>query len=384
MQNFTYENTTRIHFGEGQIAQIANEIPKDAKVLVTYGAGSIKKNGVYEQVKEALKNHDWAEFSGIEPNPQYDTAMKAVNKIKEEGFNYLLAVGGGSVLDGTKFISAAVNYKGNDPWELLTTGDIAVTDALPIGCILTLPATGSETNCFAVVSKGNNKLSFKTPAPRPKFVVLDPKTTMSLSERQTANGVVDAFIHVMEQYLTYPQNAKVQDRFAESLLKNLIEDGIAILANPDDYNIRANIMLSATMALNAFLMTGVISDWTSHRIGHEITGLYGIDHARTLSIVFPAVIKVCSNDKKEKILQYGERVLNVTEGDTDQRIEETISKTTDFFKAMGMPVSLRDAELNEDSIDEIISQLKKHGQTNLGEHGKIGYEAVRTILQTAL
>jgi len=383
MQNFTYENTTRIHFGEGQIAKIASEIPKGSKVLVTYGGGSIKKNGVYEQVKEALNGFEWAEFSGIEPNPQYDTAMRAVEKIKAEGFNYLLAVGGGSVLDATKFMSIAVFYKNGDPWEILTK-QVVMEEALPIGCILTLPATGSETNFNAVVSRGKDKLAFKLPVTRPKFAVLDPKVTMTLSERQTANGVIDAFVHIMEQYLTYPQNAKVQDRYAESLLKNLMEDGIAVLANPDDYNIRANIMLTATMALNRFLAAGVVEDWTSHAIGHELTGLYGIDHARTLAIILPAVIKVCINEKKEKLLQYGERVLDITEGDVDERLERIIDKTIDFFKAMGMPVSLSDAGLKEDAIDAIITQLKAHGRQGLGEHGKIGYEEARLILQTAL
>lgn len=381
MDNFIYENTTRILFGKGQIAEVASQIPQDAKILVTYGGGSIKNNGVYDQVKEALKNHNWDEFSGIEPNPQYDTAMQAVEKIKSEGFNYLLSVGGGSVLDATKFMAVAVNYDG-DPWDILTQ-QIQMEEALPIGCVLTLPATGSETNFNAVVSRGQDKLAFKLPATRPQFAVLDPQTTMSLSERQTANGVVDAFVHIMEQYLTFPQNAKVQDRFAEGLLKNLVEDGIAVLANPDDYEIRANIMLTATMALNGFLGTGVANDWTSHAIGHELTGLYGIDHARTLAIVLPAVMKVCSNDKKDKILQYGERVLGVTDGDADQRLEETINKTVDFFKAMGMPVSLKDADLDEGAIDDIINKLKEHGREGLGEHGKIGYEESRAILQTA-
>jgi len=383
MKNFTYDNTTRIHFGRGMIAEIAKEIPLDAKVLVTYGGGSIKKNGVYEQVKEALKNHKWGEFSGIEPNPQYDTSMKGVEKIKAEGYNYLLAVGGGSVLDSTKFMSMAALYKDGEPWDMITK-QIMVKDALPVACIMTLPATGSETNFHLVLSRGADKLSIRNPITRPKFAVLDPSLTLKLSERQTANGVVDAFVHIMEQYLTYPQNAKVQDRYAEGLLKNLMEEGIAVLANPEDYDIRANIMLTATMALNKFLAAGVVEDWVSHAIGHELTGLYNIDHARTLSIVFPAVMKVLVQDKKEKILQYGERVLGITEGNADERIEKTIQETIDFFKAMGMPVTLRDADLGEEAIDEIMTQFIAHGKKNLGEHGKVGAEEARAILQAAL
>ncbi|MGF1726865.1 iron-containing alcohol dehydrogenase [Photobacterium nomapromontoriensis] len=383
MNKFTYHNPTRIHFGEGQIAAITNDIPKDKKVLVTYGGGSIKSNGVYEQVTKALADHNWDEFSGIEPNPQYDTLMQAVEKIKAEGFDYLLAVGGGSVVDGTKFIAAAAAYQGNDPWDILAQHH-AVESAVPLACVLTLPATGSESNMGAVVSRGKTKLAFMSPKVQPLFAVLDPTTTLSLSPRQVANGVVDAYVHVMEQYLTFPVNAKVQDRFAEGLLLNLIEEGPKALATPDDIAVRANIMWTATQALNGLIGVGVPQDWTTHMIGHELTGNYGIDHARTLSIILPAVMKKRRADKAAKLLQYAERVFGITEGTDDERIDAAIAQTIAFFKQMGVPTCLADVDLNEEAVEVIVASLDKHGMHALGEHGTITLADSRAILETAL
>lgn len=383
MQKFTYQNPTRIHFGEGQIAAIANDIPKDKKVLVIYGGGSIKKNGVYEQVSAALAGHEWAEFAGVEPNPQYDTLMKAVEKIRNEKFDYLLAVGGGSVIDGTKFIAAAACYEGEDPWHILAKQH-TVEAALPLGCVLTLPATGSESNKGAVVSRGKDKLAFMTDKVQPLFAVLDPTTTLSLSPRQVANGVVDAFVHVMEQYLTFPVNAKVQDRFAEGLLLNLIEEGPKALATPDDLDVRANIMWTATQALNGLIGVGVPHDWATHMIGHELTGNYGIDHARTLSIVLPAVMKERRADKEAKLLQYAERIFGIREGSADERIDAAIERTIAFFKEMQVPTRLADVKLGESDIDVLMSSLESHGMTALGEHGNITLNDSRAILEAAL
>lgn len=383
MNKFTYQNPTCIHFGEGQVAAIANDIPKDKKVLVIYGGGSIKNNGVYEQVATALADHQWGEFAGVEPNPQYDTLMKAVEKIKSESFDYLLAVGGGSVIDGTKFIAAAASYQGEDPWNILANNE-TVSAALPLACVLTLPATGSENNMGAVVSRGKDKLAFMSPLVRPLFAVLDPKTTLSLSPRQVANGVVDAFVHVMEQYLTFPANAKVQDRFAEGLLLTLVEEGPKALATPDDLDVRSNIMWSATQALNGLIGVGVPQDWASHMIGHELTGNFGIDHARTLSIVLPAVMQERRADKGAKLLQYGERIFGITDGSVEERIDAAIAQTIAFFKQMEVPTSLADVELGTSAIETLIASLEKHGMKTLGEHGNIGIAESRAILETAL
>lgn len=383
MLNFTFHNPTQIFFGEDQIAAIAKQIPADAKILVTYGGGSIKSNGVYDQVSTALKDHNWIEFSGIEPNPQFDTLMKAVDVVKAEGITYLLAVGGGSVVDGTKFIAAAARFEGDEPWDILAK-QAQVNDAVPLSCVLTLPATGSESNIGAVVTRDTTKLAFMSPFVRPVFAVLDPKVTLSLSERQVANGVVDAFVHTMEQYLTFPVNAKVQDRFSEGLLMNLIEEGPKVLASPDDLEVRSNIMWSATMALNGLIGSGVPQDWSTHMIGHELTGQYGIDHARTLAIILPAVMKVQREQKRGKLVQYAQRVWNIVDGTEDEVIDQAIEKTEAFFKAMGMPVRLTDAELDAESIENILAQLELHGMTSLGEHGDMTPEVNRKVLEAAL
>lgn len=383
MNNFSYENTTRIHFGQGQIAAIANDIPKDKKILVTYGGGSIKCNGVYDQVVTALSEHNWDEFSGIEPNPQYDTLMKAVERIRAEGFDYLLAVGGGSVVDGTKFIAAAVNFEGEEAWDILAK-HAPIESALPLGCILTLPATGSETNIGAVVTRGKDKLAFSSSLVRPQFAVLDPQATLSLSERQTSNGVVDAFVHVMEQYLTYPANAKIQDRFAEGILLTLIEEGPKLIDNLQDIEARTNVMWAATQALSGLIGVGVPQDWATHMIGHELTGNFGVDHGRSLTIVLPAIMQVCREEKKEKLLQYAERIWNITEGSDDVRIDAAIERTKQFFSQMKTPVSLGEIDLGQADVDTAMSSLEAHGMTKLGENGSIDLARSRQVYETAL
>ncbi|MFT5755673.1 MAG: NADP-dependent alcohol dehydrogenase [Alteromonadaceae bacterium] len=389
MLNFNFKNPTHIHFGEGQIAALSKEIPLNARVLLVYGGGSIKSNGVYQQVIDALTEHTWFEFSGIEPNPTYDTLMKAQKIIKAENIDYLLAVGGGSVVDGAKFIAAAALYEGNDegndPWDILAKQQ-AFIKALPIGAVLTLPATGSESNGNSVVTRNGNKLPFSSPLVRPLFAVLDPTVTLSLSDRQISNGVVDAFIHTIEQYLTYSVNGKVQDRFSEGLLQTLIEEGPKALlpATKDDLEVRANIMWSATMALNGLIGAGVPQDWSTHMIGHELTGAFGIDHARTLSIVLPAVMKVRKEQKREKLLQYATRVWQITEGDDDARIDQAIRLTEAFFETMQVPTRLSHVDLGSKDIDLLVERLEQHGMTALGENSDITLAISREILTQAL
>ena len=385
MLNFSFHNPTKIHFGEGQIHLISDEIPTNAKILVVYGGGSIKSNGVYEQVTQALSDHSWFEFSGIEPNPSYDTLMKAQNLIQQYDIDYLLAVGGGSVVDGAKFIAAAAMYEGEDPWNILAKQE-SVKKALPIGAVLTLPATGSESNGNSVVTREGNKLPFSSALVKPQFAILDPNVTLSLSDRQISNGVIDAFIHVMEQYLTYNVNGKVQDRFAEGLLQTLIEEGPKALNEntKGKLDVRANIMWSATMALNGLIGAGVPQDWSTHMIGHELTGGFGIDHARTLSIVLPAVMKVKRNNKHEKLIQFAERVWHLTDIDDEVKIDKAIALTEDFFKRMDVPVRLSDVGITEDNITGILEKLAEHGMVELGEHSDITLEVSRKILLTAL
>lgn len=383
MQNFTFHNPTRIVFGENQISQLAKLVPADARILFTYGGGSIKKNGVYDQVVDALKDRPLFEFGGIEPNPRYETLMRAAATVKENHLDFLLAVGGGSVIDGTKFIAAAVEFDG-EPWNILAK-HAPVTSALPLGCVLTLPATGTESNGNSVITRASTqeKLSFGSPLVYPQFAILDPTTTYSLPPRQMANGVVDAFVHIMEQYLTFPVDAKVQDRFAEGLLLTLIEEGPRSLQEPNNYAVRSNVMWAATMALNGLIGVGVPQDWATHMIGHEITALHGLDHAQTLAIVLPAVMQHQRQQKRDKLIQYGRRVWNLQHADEDQLIDAAIAATRQFFEQMGTPTRLRDYQIETASIDKLVAQLQSHNLLKLGEHGDITLDASRRILELA-
>lgn len=385
MNNFTFSNTTSVFFGKGQIAQLASTIPATARVLVTYGGGSIKKNGVYDQVKSALAGFTWFEFSGIEPNPHYETLLKAVDVVKANQVDFILAVGGGSVIDGSKFIAAAAVYAG-DPWDIIKTYGGCVSAALPLGSVLTLPATGSEMNTGSVVTRAatQDKLFFQSPLVQPKFAVLDPETTYSLPPRQIGNGIVDSFVHTVEQYMTWPVNAKVQDRFAEGLLHNLIEDGPAALANPTDYDVRANLMWTATMALNGLISTGVPVDWATHMIGHELTGLFGLDHAQTLAIVLPAVWQYKKAQKFAKLLQYAERVWDLRDGDENARVDQAIENTRAFFESIGVATRLSAYGLDEKVIPAVTAKLTEHGHVRLGEHADITPDDVSKILRLAL
>ncbi|KAF7599284.1 MAG: NADH-dependent alcohol dehydrogenase [Candidatus Dactylopiibacterium carminicum] len=385
MQNFSYYNPTRIIFGKGQIAAVAAQIPAGSKVLVTYGGGSIKRNGVYDQVAAALKAHAWLEFGGIEPNPRYETLMRAVEIVKREGVDFILAVGGGSVADGSKFIAAAALFEGADPWDIL--GKRApVSAALPLGVVLTLPATGSESNTFAVISREatGEKYGFGSEHCYPRFAVLDPETTYSLPPRQVANGIVDAFVHTIEQYLTYPVGAELQDRFAEGILQTLIRVGPQVLAQPQDYVLRANLMWTATLALNGLIGCGVPQDWATHMIGHELTAEYGLDHARTLAVVLPGVWRHSRTGKQAKLLQFAERVWGLHEGSETERIEAAIERTEAFFKSLGVECTLAGNGVADSKVaaERISARLAAHGMTALGERGSIDPAAVRAILSS--
>lgn len=385
MKNFTFHNTTKIIFGRDQIPEIVNEIPKDNKVMIIYGGGSVKRNGTLEKVRGSLKDHTIYEFGGVEANPHYETLMQAVALVKDKGVDFLLALGGGSVIDGTKFVAAAACYDG-DAWDIVKSYGSVVKKALPVGCVLTIAATGSEMNNVAVVTRAEtkDKLFFASPYVMPQFSVLEPELTFTLPQHQTANGVVDAFVHVLEQYVTFPVNAKVQDRLAEGLLNTLKEEGPKVLVNPMDFDARANIMWAATMALNGLLSTGTPADWASHLIGQEITGLYGLDHACTLAVMIPAIWKFNLADKKQKLAQYGERVWNIPASDTETMAIQAIDATVAFFETMGIKTRLSDYGLGEDSIPAVIDKLKEHGHVALGEHGNITPEKVEAVLKIAL
>jgi len=385
MNDFEFYNPVKIFFGKDQILKIAGQIPPKANIMLLYGGGSIYKNGVYDKVKIALKDFRLTEYGGIEPNPTYETSMKAVEIIKEKKIDFLLAAGGGSVVDATKFIAAAALFENGDPWKILSLNE-PVKASLPFGVILTLPATGTEMNKNSVISRRSTieKFAFSSPYSFPLFSVLPPEAAATLPPNQVANGIVDAFVHVIEQYLTYPVNAPVQDRFAEAILITLIEEGPKAYANPADYDAMANLMWSATMALNGIIMCGVPGDWSVHSIGHELTALHGIDHARTLAVVLPGLWKVLKEEKGQKLLQYGRRVWNITEGTEEERINAAIEKTEEFFKSLGIKTRLSDYNVKQDTIEEVVRRFEGRKWLKLGDRGLTTPETTRKALEYQL
>lgn len=379
---FTYVNPTKILFGQGQIANIAAQIPTDQKVLVIYGGGSIKKNGVYDQVVTALNAHSWVEFSGVEPNPTKETLDKAVAIVKEQSVDFILAVGGGSVIDGSKYVSAAAHVDG-DGWDILT-GKHPVTSATPLAAILTLPATGSESNSGAVITKAetHDKLAFMSPFVQPKFAVMDPDVMKTLPEKQLVNGIVDAWVHVCEQYITYQHGAMVQDGYAETLLKNLKQLGEQF-ADRDNDQWRANLMWTANQALNGLIGAGVPQDWATHMIGHEFTALWGVDHARSLAIVQPSLLRNQLTAKKGKLEQMGINVFGLAA--SDNLAEETIQHIEAFYHSLGVSTQFDEYQADKGAaVDSVVSQLESHGMSALGENQAIDLKASRQILEAAI
>lgn len=377
MNNFEFQNPTRLIFGKGQIARLSQELPRDKKILVTFGGGSVKANGVYDKVMEAMKGFDFIEFWGIEPNPKVETLRKAVQLCKNEGVGFILAVGGGSVLDGTKLIAAAACVE-NDAWELVRDASLA-KGALPFASVMTLPATGSEMNRAAVISNLETGEKFAFYNVFPVFSILDPETTFSLPPFQVACGLADTFIHVMEQYMTVTGVAPLMDRWAEGVLQTVVEVAPKVRADQHDYEAMSTYMLSATMALNGFVAMGVPQDWATHRIGHEITALTGMTHGQTLVIVLPGVLNVMREQKGDKILQYGERVWGIVEGTREERIDKTISATENFFRSLGLATRLSECSVGEDVVAEVVNRFKVRG-TTLGEKANIDYSVVEQIL----
>ncbi len=382
MYNFEFANPVKIVFGKGMIARLSTFVPF-GKVLFVYGGGSIKRNRIYEQVKAALKGFDLYEFGGIEANPHYETCMKAVELVRKENISFLLAVGGGSVIDATKFIAAASCFEG-EPWDILEKG-AEVEQALPLGVVLTLSATGSEMNERAVISRieTQQKLNFTTPLVFPQFSILDPEVTYSLPSRQVANGVVDSFIHVVEQYLTYPVNAKVQDGFSECLMRVIHEEGLKVLDNPNDYDIRANLMWAATNALNLWIGQGVPQDWSSHRMGYALTAQFGLDHAQTLAILLPGVMTYMFEEKKVKLAQMATNVFGITIGNENERAYKAIEACESFFRQMGLKTRFSECGIKEADLDALAAPVDEMGW-HLGEHHNIDSRVAREIMELRL
>jgi len=384
MNNFIFQNPVKVIFGRGQTAQISSEIPRSARLMITCGGGSIRKNGVYDEVIAALKGVDHIEFWGIEPNPAFETLMKAVEVARSQKVDFLLAVGGGSVVDGTKLISVGIPFDG-DPWDIIKR-KAKHTTAVPFGCVLTLPATGSEMNNGSVITRleTKEKLAFHSPLAYPRFSVLDPQHTYSLPPKQVANGIVDSFVHVTEQYLTFPAQAAIQDRFAESILCALIEEGPKTLANPTDYDSRANLVWAATMALNGLIGCGVPQDWATHMIGHELTAFFGLDHAQTLAAVLPNLLWVQRDSKRQKLIQYARRVWNIDGANEDAVIKEAIDKTRAFFESLSLPTRLSELDIATDISDTVIERFQSRKMLPMGESRDLDPSKIREILRLAI
>lgn len=381
MNNFVFQNPTKLVFGKGEIKRLSKLIDKNKKILITYGGGSIKRNGVYEQVMQALEGYDIVEFSGIEANPDYSTLMKAVDICKTQNIDFILAVGGGSIIDGTKFIATAAKFEGEDAWDILSKKE-RLPKPMDFASVLTLPATASEMNNGAVISRRDRqeKLAFHNPEGYPKFSILDPDVVLSLPAKQISNGIVDIYAHTLEQYLTTCLDTKVMDRWAESLLLTLIEEAPELLSENPSYDSRANFMLTATMGLNGFISMGVDEDWATHMIGHELTALCGLDHGETLAIVHPGVMDIMRKEKHGKLVQYARRVWNITIENEEQAIDEAIERTENFFRSIGKKTRLSEYGIGDDIIETIVERFKQRGW-NVGEHGIVTPEKARLILE---
>ncbi|MCC8035864.1 MAG: iron-containing alcohol dehydrogenase [Rikenellaceae bacterium] len=378
MNNFIFQNPTKLVFGKGQISRLPQLIPAGRKIMVTYGGGSVKANGIYDQVCAALQGMDYIEFWGIEPNPTVETLRKAIAIGKERGIDFLLAVGGGSVLDGTKLIASAMVYDG-DPWEIVTQGK--ASGAIPYASVMTLPATGSEMNSGAVISRTETKEKFAFYTSYPQFSILDPEATYTLPDNQIAAALADIFVHVMEQYLTTTGQSRVMDRWAEGLLMTVIEIAPKIKENRHDYDLMCDFMLTATLALNDFIRMGISEDWATHMIGHELTALHGITHGASLAIVLPGTMKVLREQKKGKILQYGERVWGIDRGTEQERVKAAIEKTEGFFRSLGLDTRLGQAGIGDRTIDEIQARFERLG-LSLGEGGNVTGKVAADILRS--
>lgn len=380
MKNFIFQNPTQLVFGRGQISKLDELIPADVNLMITYGGGSVKRNGVYEQVKEALKGRKFIEFWGIEPNPHVETLRKAIEIGKNEGVNYLLAVGGGSVLDGTKLIAAGI-ISDNDAWDIVLKG--FAENQIPFASVMTVPATGSEMNSGAVITRAETNEKFPLAGTYPQFSILDPEVTYSLSKHQVACGLADAYTHVLEQYLTTPNQSRLMDRWAEGILLSVKEIAPKIKENPHDYDLMADYMLAATMALNDFIRMGVTQDWVTHMIGHEITALHETTHGHSLAIIMPGTMRVLRGQKHEKLLQYGERIFNITEGSEDERVEKAIEMTEKFYRSLGLTTRLSEENIGNETI-EIIAKRFNDRAVAFGENRNVTGDVAREIMKSCL
>lgn len=387
MQNFVFRNPTKLIFGKGQLEQLKTEIPQfGKKVLLVYGGGSIKRNGIYDNVISILKdiNAEVFELTGVEPNPRVSTVKKGIQICKENGVEFILAVGGGSVIDCTKAIAAGSKYDG-DVWDIVTKKTFA-NEALPFGTVLTLAATGSEMNAGSVITnwETNEKYGWGSPVTFPQFSILDPVHTTSVPKDQTIYGMVDIMSHVLEQYFHHGTNTELQDRYCEAVLKTVIETAPKLLSDLENYEHRETILYCGTMALNGILAMGVKGDWATHNIEHAVSAVHDIPHGGGLAILFPNWMKHVVEENVSRFKQFAIRVFNVeTDGKTDREIAlEGIQALRQFWTSIEAPVTLSDYAIGENEIDLMVDKAMAYGE--FGNFKKLNKDDVLSIYKASL
>lgn len=388
MINFNFTNYTKLIFGKDKEITVGEEIKKfSSKILIHYGGGSIKASGLYEKIVTSLNeaNVEFIELSGVKPNPRLSLVNEGIKLVRNNNIDFILAVGGGSVIDSAKAIALGANYDG-DVWDLFETGKNFEGVCVPLGVVLTIPAAGSETSSGTVITNENGgyKRSTGHPTMRPQFAIMNPELTYTLPDYQTACGVCDMFAHILERYFTNIENVGLTDRLCEGTMKNIIENGKKVLSNGTNYAARAEIMLSGTVAHNDSLSMGRIGDWASHDIEHELSGIYDIAHGAGLAIIFPAWMKYVYKHDINRFAQFANRVFDVEIDlkDLEGTALKGIEALKNFFKEIGLPVSLEDANISDDRLEEMASKRTENG--TIGNFVKLNKEDVLNIYRLAI
>lgn len=388
MENFIFHSPTKIIFGRGVEASVGEEVKRHGKkVLLHYGGGSIKRSGLYQRVVDSLNKAgvEFIELGGVQPNPRLSMVRQGIERCRREKVDFILAVGGGSVIDSGKAIALGVPYQG-DVWDFFA-GKAAPKDALPVGVVLTIPAAGSEASNSCVITNEDGwlKRGCSTPFNRPVFAFMNPELTFTLPPYQTACGAADIMAHVMERYFTNTPKVELTDRLCEAVLKVIIKNIPIVLRQPDNYDARAEIMWASTLAHNDLLSTGRVGDWASHQIEHELSGIYDVAHGAGLAVVFPAWMKYVYRHDVQRFVQFAVRVWNVEEDffDPEATALEGIQRTKQFFRSIGLPVTLQELGIPDDRLEEMAEKCKKGPEGTVGQFVKLTTQDVLNILKLA-
>lgn len=388
MENFTFLSPTKIIFGRGVESRVGEETKAYSnKVLLHYGGGTIKRIGLYDRVVKSLKDAgvDFIELGGVQPNPRLSLVKQGIELCRKHNIDFILAVGGGSAIDSAKAIAVGVPYEG-DVWDFYS-GKAVPQKALPVGVVLTIPAAGSEASKSSVITNedGWYKRGLNVEIIRPKFAIMNPEITFTLPPYQTACGAADIMAHVMERYFTHQKDVDFTDRLCEATLKTMIRNVPIVLEEPENYEARAEIMWASTIAHNDLLSTGRIGDWASHAIEHELSGIYDVPHGAGLAVVFPAWMKYVYKENVDRFVQFATRVWDVEMdfANPERTALEGIYRLTQFFKRIGLPVTLEELGIPDDRLEEMADKCTNKGTNQIGNFKKLGREDVLNILKIA-